>query len=110
MSISEVLATIVRPKPDSTPIVFRVRGPFSSSELPGLLKRCLGIDCKPDIQSLAVQADRKESVATVSFENTPDQLLSSDERSFREENITIDSHFRGLTVLFDPGASDHETE
>ncbi|KAF7532235.1 hypothetical protein G7054_g8144 [Neopestalotiopsis clavispora] len=90
--------------------VFRVRGTFSRSDLPGVLHSCLGVDHNPSIKSFAPQADENVNVATVTFSTTPIQLLGSDQITFDDQNVTFDTHFRGLSVLFSPGAAQHHLD
>lgn len=90
--------------------VFRVRGTFSRSDLPGVLQSCLGADYNPSFKSFAPQADENVNVATVTFNATPSQLLGSDQTTFDEPYVTFDTHFRGLSVLFSPEAAHHHLD
>ncbi|ETS83080.1 hypothetical protein PFICI_04956 [Pestalotiopsis fici W106-1] len=91
----------------SKSIVFRVRGSFSRADLPTVLQKCLGDDYHPSIESFARQADENLNIATVTFGTTPSGLLSSDQTTFNEQNVTFDTHFRGLSVLYSPEPTQH---
>jgi hypothetical protein len=80
------------------------------SGLPDLLQSCFGVDHTPSIKSFAPQADENANIATVTFDTAPSQLLDSEQRTFDELNVTIDTHFRGLSVLFSPEAANHHFE
>lgn len=85
---------------------------------------------EPEIRSLAESLDRKTKVAVIDFLETPAQLSIGDEWGFdipdshqdtdnsnkdkryrrRKPKITIDNHFKGLTVLFSPLSEAHQVE
>ena len=88
--------------------VYRIHAPLNG-DLQQFLKKCLGVDCGVRIHSLVLEPT--EAVATVSFSSVPSQLPDGlDEWTFAEVDMTVDRHFRGLTTLYSPEASQHKIE
>lgn len=118
--------------------VYRVRGlpgELSSQQISDLVSTLFkqDSDCStPQIRSLAQAPDGRTMVATLSFRTIPTELSGGDEhewpfdvpdfpRNLQAENedigrtrqnriLTIDDHFRGLTILSSPPPSDHKVE
>jgi hypothetical protein len=131
---------IHNPEPPSTTTekknnVYRVRGlplEFDESKTYDLISAVLkqkSSDPEPEIRSLAESHDRKTMVAVIDFLETPTQLSIGNQWEFdipnshqetdtrntgkryrRWKPITIDDHFKGLTVLFSPPPADHKVE
>ncbi|KAH8806114.1 hypothetical protein F5884DRAFT_469713 [Xylogone sp. PMI_703] len=109
------------PETDAPPIMFRVQGiPYSclNGGTRHLIRRALGLqeDAEITTRSLAVSPDPAKLTAVIYFKNVPEQLSSEEflkmqelkvsfstvnpvDESESHEWITIDTHFRNLTVL-----------
>jgi hypothetical protein len=116
--------------------VYRVRGlpwEISSQQISDLVSTLFKLESDtsaPRIRSLAKAPDGRTMVATLSFRTIPAELSGDDEwpfditnflRNLQAENedigctrqsrtLTIDDHFRGLTILSSPPPSDHKVE
>ncbi len=113
--------------------VFRLRGlplRFGQKDALEMLSKHFGLSDdhhKPKIRSFAEPPDGEKNVAIICFQKLPDQLKigeGRDEWTFQMANplsisdvadgrklgITIDNHFRGLTVLSCPTVQEHDVE
>jgi len=117
--------------------VYRVRGlplDFNKKKTHDLISNLLKAkDIAPvfTIRSFAKAHDGETSVATLSFQETPDQLLDVDEWCVdipdsslhpapqiddfddsmqHNSTLTFDNHFKGITVLSCPSTAEHKVE
>jgi hypothetical protein len=118
--------------------VYRVRGlpwEISSQQIGDLVSILFKLESDtsaPRIRSLAKAPDGRTMVATLSFRTIPAELSGGNENEWsfditnfprnleaeyedigrprRSRTLTIDDHFRGLTILSSPPSSDHKVE
>jgi hypothetical protein len=118
--------------------VYRVRGlpwEINCQQIGDLVSTLFKLESDtsaPQIRSLANAPDGRTMVATLSFRTIPAELSGGGEierhfditnflRNLQAENkdiertrrsytLTIDDHFRGLTILSSPPPSDHKVE
>jgi hypothetical protein len=112
-----------RPKPKVLGKVYRVKGipeEYGIDETKAILRLQLNSNesTKINIRSLAISEHRGEKVSVVEFTPEPVGLGSGKDQwpyniemaDERKIGITIDTHFRGLTVLRSPSRKDHNLE
>lgn len=111
-------------KPKVVGMVYRVKGipeDYGKDKTTAMLKELLKIDddtTEIKIRSLATSEHEGEKVSVVQFTPKPDELASGEQWFFHHGDkpdggsigITIDSHFRGLTVLTSPSNGVHKLE
>lgn len=108
--------------------IFRVEGVFTISSLRSDLRSHTELQLEPEVEilvrSFVAKANNSNSVAAVSFTKIPAKLCNGDqwELTMKSEKkvdlnavdsksrVTIDNHFRGLTILVSPKADEHKVE
>jgi hypothetical protein len=103
--------------------VYRVKGipeEYGIDDTKTMLRLGLHLNesTKINIRSLAISEHRGEKVSVVEFTPEPTCLASGRDQwpyniempDERKIGITVDTHFRGLTVLRSPSSKDHNIE
>lgn len=110
--------------PEASNFVYRVQGipiQYEGDETRELLRSALNLNrsTRIDVRSLAFRDDHVEKTAVIGFDPVPPKLSSNskDEWNLKVDTetghsiaITIDSHFRGLMVLYSPDRTAHILE